>query len=1221
VENGAIAAFVCIARKRQGKLRSIAVEALRVLSEDVSPTRQTRLSLCEGGTASALGIALKDDVSLIAPKLSPDRAFRALNSESLKRLHQAVCALANILDPIQEPTKSTGHGPSSQFFSDPRAVLIKGCLDTARDGGLDSILKIASLPFNASHLRETASSQQGSNMYLMEEACRSLASMSPLLLTDSVAEAGYSKYANDVLNVLHDVLEQLVNALDTEKDSQRVNEKAIDLHEVVLQGLGALAKSDPLKIRIIDRTLPFLMRAVSSRDVIGTSSAVNQALQSLDFTEDDFAEDEDALQVAANNPSLVADWFCLQRSLLIQAMARAEIRHVLAKTWGLAFSESSHPGLTNLIRDLSGKSRSDDGNTLPPDLFDNFANDETTFKKRKRLIRQYHDICGQDHDLRVIGDASGMVETKSLDADTDGSKGFLACQMYPLNSSSTETHWILEHRRFIELSKDESSENHSPLLLSPHVDMLLDTCFPSRLLRDQIVPISSLRPEASFNFRALMMPEREYFSCRQELKLLNRICRKEAQDTDGVHWTLGFTNSSFGGEFAESLVQLLYLCPMIKGLSFVNNGKCNKTQDADKEAKDNEGSGLLASLAGSLPPWMSHLTFDGVLNEDDLATLVSILEAVGRLSSGQDMNVDNSSDSVTIAQGRFSFLAIRKSSLVSPDVWQKFFGLFKNTAPNMNAMRPLSTLRSLDLSFNGLGDDLCSSILNIVYHDEFSCCLEELDLSGNIIRCGTKVIKELERMKTRASRASNNLNTLRLAANNLNIGDAWHAIVAILEHKAFRLRVLDLSSNEIFLTDYDQTETLVRMILNSKYLVRLNLSNNSFNSKAVDDVVRQLLDSPSLDCALGFLDLENNDPRLTVQQTESLGSFLSRSRCVLLGRCVAERESKEFELETEAEVSPEDNADDRSLGDIPDTATVFSLDSAHENSASVPSDNLITVMFSAPLVYNDNRGILHPFAKLNFDLERELIWQCLKEASRDIELSFDNATHDRLLATITKRCSCLHYSGHGHQSHLTFEDGDGSGGPRWFPVDEFKELIKNEAAAPFRFVFVSACYSGLAGEAFASAGVPHVVCCQQEYELKDAAALAFTRQFYLALAVGNTVKESFEQGRKAVRATPNLKDAEEEMKKFVLLPLDGDHDVPIFKARRVREWPRSLCEEARRYRRTSGVHNNSWKIAARSAELTVRNLVQEDPSPSPPQFFLGREVEMYRVLKQLLNKR
>ena len=235
-------------------------------------------------------------------------------------------------------------------------------------------------------------------------------------------------------------------------------------------------------------------------------------------------------------------------------------------------------------------------------------------------------------------------------------------------------------------------------------------------------------------------------------------------------------------------------------------------------------------------------------------------------------------------------------------------------------------------------------------------------------------------------------------------------------------------------------------------------------------------------------------------------------------------------------------------------------------------------------------------------------------------MSFDSATYDRLLATISKRCGCLHYSGHGNEHYLPFEDG--KGGPNWFEVEDIRKLIgARQGDVPFRFVFVSACYSGLAGETFASAGVPHVVCCRQEFELKDAAALAFTRQFYLALADGHTVKESFELGCKAVRATPNLRDAEKEMEKFILLPKGGNHDVPVFDAKPVPQWPRSLNTGGGISSRALLSKSKMADRNARSVELDVRNMIQEDPSPSPPQFFLGREVDMYIVLNLLLVKR
>jgi hypothetical protein len=44
-------------------------------------------------------------------------------------------------------------------------------------------------------------------------------------------------------------------------------------------------------------------------------------------------------------------------------------------------------------------------------------------------------------------------------------------------------------------------------------------------------------------------------------------------------------------------------------------------------------------------------------------------------------------------------------------------------------------------------------------------------------------------------------------------------------------------------------------------------------------------------------------------------------------------------------------------------------------------------------------------------------------------------------------------------------------------------------------------------------------------------------------------------------------------------------------------------------------------LGAKSSELSVRNMMQEDPSPTPPQFFLGREVDMYYVLTAILKMR
>merc|ERR1712232_1164266 len=127
------------------------------------------------------------------------------------------------------------------------------------------------------------------------------------------------------------------------------------------------------------------------------------------------------------------------------------------------------------------------------------------------------------------------------------------------------------------------------------------------------------------------------------------------------------------------------------------------------------------------------------------------------------------------------------------------------------------------------------------------------------------------------------------------------------------------------------------------------------------------------------------------------------------------------------------------------------------------------------------------------------------------------------------------------------------------------------------------------------------------------------------MGVGNTVKDSFEQGRKAVCATPNLRNAVKEMKKFVLLPKDGNHDVPVFSAFALPEWPKvGSSRQLKPYKMRGKSLSRTRSLyfgGARSSELSVRNMMQEDASPSPPQFFMGREVDMYHVLGAILSKR
>lgn len=1244
LEGWAHGSLAQIAISHSGKLRSVSVEALRVLSEDIDQTRQTRLQLCGAGAGRAFGKTLTDDGFGLEILKSPEISDLIVSDSgggltfSIIDIHEALRGAANLLEPIKDTSRSSQRRLSNDQPLNSREMLIKGCVDLIKSGALESVLALVRLPYSSAALANRDSLLSVDRLDLVDETCRLLANVSPLLLTEVAAAEGCAMWSSAVYDALHSVLTR-----DESLDSDAAGDLTA-LKFDALKGLSALAHYEPMRTLIIAKSLPKLLALNNlSGDKDDLSNAAGQVLLSLGFT-----DDEITVQKAGNDPKLLVDWFCLQRSLLFQAMARVELKQMVAEMWSLPFSEIGADTAMKLIRQTSGQSNlsnSDAASDLSEDspvlqgLFENFTRDRETLGSRETVLEQYNNVYGESISSLVRLDDSARSFSSEIEYR------LMKAQPFPLNSPTNEKEWILAHSRAIE-NPVQQTPSESPVGVMPkRLQRLLDSCFPSTLLRDNIIPFNDLRTRSNFNFRAFVMPQRRYFSFAREGRLLARLCEKQAAtaDTDDMNWCLSFSNSSFAGEFVESLVQTLYLCPMISCLSFARSPESAPQRDFDEDDTLDDG-GLLANLAGSLPPWVSYLTFDGVLQDGDLRSLVTIINAMGQLSGPSDDSTAFSDDSSFVTaqnQGNISFIAICNSPQITQETWSSFFSILGSVGPIKRHVfsSPLSMLTVLDLKGNEMGDELAARVIELVHSKDSGCILEQLDLSGNRIGRGTNVIRVLKsyvdyyRYEQRAGASStragwkSSLHTLLLSRNDLFLGLAALEIFALLKNGALYLRVLDLSDNG--LESYD-VQILTSLLLRPSSLCKLDLSRNKFSHSMVDSLMSRIT-APDAESTLSFLLLEKNDPPIKQTQRESLGKFLRKSRRNAILRLIKKRES---DVSEEFTIGVQDGATGARLENINENDTsVFNDSFSMRRRSKISSfagplieehegNNMITVLFSAPLVFADDSNKLHPFAKLDFDMERELLWQCMKEASRDIELSFDSAHHSRLLATLAKRCTCLHYSGHGHPHFLPFEDG--MGGPNWLNVANIKRILVSGNQVPFKFVFVSACHSGLAGETFASAGVPHVVCCQQEQELKDTAALAFTRSFYLALAVGHTVRESFEQGCKAVRASPNLKDPEKEMEKFVLLPRDGNHDVPVFRAKPVPEWPKqsqaNILERGRPGRRGGLTRVRSVVgIGAKSSEIGTRNMMQEDPAPSVPQFFIGREVDMYYILTALLK--
>uniref|UniRef100_M4BK15 FHA domain-containing protein n=1 Tax=Hyaloperonospora arabidopsidis (strain Emoy2) TaxID=559515 RepID=M4BK15_HYAAE len=287
------------------------------------------------------------------------------------------------------------------------------------------------------------------------------------------------------------------------------------------------------------------------------------------------------------------------------------------------------------------------------------------------------------------------------------------------------------------------------------------------------------------------------------------------------------------------------------------------------------------------------------------------------------------------------------------------------------------------------------------------------------------------------------------------------------------------------------------------------------------------------------------------------------------------------------------------------------------------------VLFSAPLVGKDVQGKYHPIAELDVKREYSILQKSLIEASKfakrtatDIYVNTSGSTDtgmtlsrtyecsrqinvvakfantDTFRAMITLGCRALHFSGHGDENHLYFEDGMGLVHP--IPHKGLQELFLAGGAgdeSTLRLVFVSACSSAPLADAFVSCGIPHVIGVRSNQKIEDYAAIEFTRAFYLALATGKSVGASFTIAQQSVAKSPNIRGPLAVADKFVLYPEDGDHSEVIFPL---------VAVEA-----TSSVHLEPIK-SKRYPTLWF------DDMPAKCQGFCCRSIEVYKISLALM---
>ena len=954
---GAIEPFISMAMSEErGKLRLLSVQALCVLSEDEKPDRMTRQKLCEAGIAIAFGNVLRQDVRFLYEIMQKMMLYdceisdeesnsnELFGEEILLELYRSLHTFANILEPVYKEDEKWlyEYEPKTNAVAGHRSMLTKVCLQSAQSGGLDSLLLIGSLPIFSCSLKEETI------VYLQEivaESCRSIASMCPYLLSISQTHKGYGEICVNAMLVLA-VIIQKIGTIDEWIEVDTLRDLPLD----ALRGIASLADCEPLKIRIVDLCLPQLLQLNQSRGEGETAQIVqvsNQVCTTLGFT-----EDEMDVKLTGNEPKLLADWFCLERSMLLQAMARDEVKYVLYQIWRPVFAQMEKHEVQTVIRriwedsdlkwliDLSESIESDLNSSKhlnliemePIDflkkIFRNIGCDDDTLTLRNKLLEQYRNIYGisnssetdrelekslpfasmtgrsKDSDMAIQHPLWEMLRHLRDDSDIQGSKS-LNSYCFKKIGNLSEAQWLLKYQN-IQRDHFQNSE-----ILCSLVEDLLKKYFPSKLLQHEVLPLNDLRLESCFDFRALQMPMRRYFSFRREGQVISRICEKYASsiESEGVYWTLGFENSSFAGEFAETLVQTLYRCPIIRALSFSRREKSRRRNSLSKD-DDNKGSRLLVNLAGSLPPWVSWLTFDNVLSKKALAALIRMFDITEhshpkptnsssqnhlRKKMGSEMfEDDNALYETPHGQCHWTFrgLAIKDSPHLGASSFYPFFSLLSSNIKTITGVKssPLSCLHSLDLSGNMLGDECVASLLKIIYDEDSECAIESLDVSSNNISKGGKVMEvfrnycgsrsyEINDSRFHVSRQKkmrdSSLRKLYLSSNSLRSAVVCE-LIQMLENNKLNLQTLDLSDNNIV-----DERKLLHIISNSLFkntdLCEMNLSRNQFSHEFMNEFVR-IIKPKYTSSNLAFIKFDNNIPPLSDTLLTDLSQFSTYGR-------------------------------------------------------------------------------------------------------------------------------------------------------------------------------------------------------------------------------------------------------------------------------------------------------------------------------------------------------
>lgn len=152
---------------------------------------------------------------------------------------------------------------------------------------------------------------------------------------------------------------------------------------------------------------------------------------------------------------------------------------------------------------------------------------------------------------------------------------------------------------------------------------------------------------------------------------------------------------------------------------------------------------------------------------------------------------------------------------------------------------------------------------------------------------------------------------------------------------------------------------------------------------------------------------------------------------------------------------------------------------------------------------------------LDYEMEYTQLVKILQQLKKETKINKMPLNFESFKQVLAQNPKMIHITCHGdydfatREFYLAFED-NGSGLLEKFTQSRLKELLGSDGNN-VKIAFISSCHSEKVGEIFYQAGIPVVICVNQDTAVLDKVCILFMRHFYMQLMAGRTVQKAFEE--------------------------------------------------------------------------------------------------------------